>query len=468
VGKKKTRKNGGRQNVHAARNRPKPTSFAPRAMSSAAGQSVSGSGEDAAAQPIPAQPYASFLDLDLDRDLHVGRDLHRSAPAPLQAAAPPALSGRPPVRAAHLSRHTPTDSPREMPEPPAASDSHSPSWSEAIGEVDPGVAATYWTDSADHHTNGDLHIRFTGVRTDAATPLGEQDRFDRVTRVGPLPKTSGRVSVTARVRGVNPGTWRIDAAPFDPARSTSTGDAQIIETRTRLWPLAYGPGVRVWSWPILVALGAVLALVMQAVLLTRTGGEPAGILGVSLLACALGVVGAKGWYLLLHRQPLRQFARAGACIQGFLVVALAVLALGGYALGLQVGTLLDVTTPGLFLGMAVGRPGCFLTGCCAGRPTASRWGLWSSNRMIGIRRLPVQLLEAVAALAIGVVTLVLVVTMDAGAGAVFVGAVAAYTLVRQLLFPLRADPHTRRGRHVTIALCLALLVAVVVWAVWSA
>ena len=46
-------------------------------------------------------------------------------------------------------------------------------------------------------------------------------------------------------------------------------------------------------------------------------------------------------------------------------------------------------------------------------------------------------------------------------GAVFVGALAAYTFCRQLLFPMRADSHTRAGRRATMAVCAVVLVAVV-------
>jgi redox-sensing transcriptional repressor len=40
------------------------------------------------------------------------------------------------------------------------------------------------------------------------------------------------------------------------------------------------------------------------------------------------------------------------------------------------------------LGLAVGRVGCFFTGCCASRSSASRWALWSSNRSVGLRTRP--------------------------------------------------------------------------------
>jgi phosphatidylglycerol:prolipoprotein diacylglycerol transferase len=135
--------------------------------------------------------------------------------------------------------------------------------------------------------------------------------------------------------------------------------------------------------------------------------------------------------------------------------------MGALLLRLPVGTLLDVTTPGVFLGMALGRPGCFLTGCCAGRPTGSRWGLRSSGRRLAVRRFPVQLVEAGVALALGAVTLALVLTVRLPIpGVIFVGALAAYTLARQLLFPLRTESRTTTGRVITMLACVLVLVAV--------
>jgi phosphatidylglycerol---prolipoprotein diacylglyceryl transferase len=94
----------------------------------------------------------------------------------------------------------------------------------------------------------------------------------------------------------------------------------------------------------------------------------------------------------------------------------------------------------LFFAVAIGRLGCFLTGCCAGRVTSSRWGIWSSDRRIGARRIPTQLLESGAGLLIGVTALPLtLIHMRAVHGAVFVAAFAVYLAVRHLLVRLRAE-----------------------------
>ncbi len=126
-----------------------------------------------------------------------------------------------------------------------------------------------------------------------------------------------------------------------------------------------------------------------------------------------------------------------------------------------------MTAPGLMFGMAVGRYGCFFGGCCAGRPTASRWGLWSSDRRVGVRRIPTQLLESTLALLVGIAALLAHTFAEPRpAGVVFVGSMAAYTLGRQLLFPLRdRPPRPAWCRILVLALCAGVVVADVAVAV---
>ena len=339
-----------------------------------------------------------------------------------------------------------------------------------LADVEPqGLAATYSFDAPATGGPYSVAIRFAGTHVGARAggngKPGARDRFERTERVEGLAAGVGRVAITTRVQGVNAGEWRVTARPVTQpgaaAQATSL-PRRVIATRTVLGQLAQGPAVRLTAWPLLVGLGAVVAVALQAWLAARAGINVAAVLALSLVGCLLGFVGGKVWYLVLHRKHPRTFLTAGACIQGFLVVALGAVALGATLLRLPVGTLLDATTPGIFFGMALGRPGCFLTGCCAGRPTSSRWGLRSSDRRLVVRRFPVQLLEAAAALAIGAVTLALVLMVQPlTPGAIFVGALAAYTFCRQLLFPLRTESHTSRGRTVTMIACGLVLAGAV-------
>jgi len=104
--------------------------------------------------------------------------------------------------------------------------------------------------------------------------------------------------------------------------------------------------------------------------------------------------------------------------------------------------------------MAIGRRGCFLHGCCTGRVTGSRWGIWASDGRVGARRAPTQQLESLACLMIGLAAVLLVLHAPRpAAGTVFVGALAAYTVVRQLLLPYRAE--ARRSAFGRLASLLA-------------
>jgi phosphatidylglycerol:prolipoprotein diacylglycerol transferase len=183
---------------------------------------------------------------------------------------------------------------------------------------------------------------------------------------------------------------------------------------------------------------------------------------LSLGAVAAGVAGGKGWFVVLHRGRVRD----GWCIQGFIAGAVAVVTAAALAgPGVPAGAYLAATVTALLIGMAVGRPGCFWAGCCVGRPTAGRRGIWASDRRLGCRREPAQLLEALAALVIGLGMICVVLAEGLGrSGPAALGGLAAYTLSRQFILGLRADPprRWRYGRSVTIALAVIALVTSVV------
>jgi len=201
------------------------------------------------------------------------------------------------------------------------------------------------------------------------------------------------------------------------------------------------PGARLGAWPALVGTGTVLALVIQSLLAPGLGLPLSRLLSLSLVACILGLLGAKGYYLATHPHERRSLLTSGMSVQGFVLVAVATMLGGSLILGLSPGPVLDSMAPSLLLGLMVGRLGCLLGGCCAGRPTSSRWGVWSSDRSLGVRRIPVQLFESSLAGVLGAIALVAVSLLGArGGGLVFVAAFAAYTAGRQLLFPLRDIP----------------------------
>jgi phosphatidylglycerol:prolipoprotein diacylglycerol transferase len=354
------------------------------------------------------------------------------------------------------------------------------------------LVATGWFDSGDGGEPYSATVRFTGRRAGqhgmprARNTFVQEEIIDRV-----VPGT-GPVSISTWVYGLEPGEWSVSA---DLIRvSTGTGGAgpaarsRPIGSRTvhpaawswRRWavstvpgttlktrwallaPLARIPAVLPGSYPFLAVLGTFVALAIQSAILANEGLPVSRSLVVSLLAIASGLVGAKLWYAALH--PDESIIKGGWAVDGFLVVAPVVAVASVLAFDLPIGAFLDASTPGMFFAVAIGRIGCFLTGCCAGRATTSRWGVWSSDRRVGARRIPVQLVESAAGLAIGTASLVPVLREAQPVhGFIFVAAIAAYAVVRQVLLRVRAEQRrSSRSLPLTAGVVAVVLVLVAV------
>lgn len=321
------------------------------------------------------------------------------------------------------------------------------------------LAITAWYAApSGRRTTTPLAVRFSGELQEARSDetLGNDTfvydtTFEDVSGPGP-------VALTARIRDLTPGTWSVRAelsasrggkragAPtwrpeslpvtswsLRPRREPSS--ACSLQTRLPLFAVA--PGVAPFVWAVAAIAGIAAGLAVQQVVAARIHPVAGPVLGISLAGIAAGVIGAKIWFVVLHRAERRA---EGWCIQGFLTGFVLVAGLYLLAGGYSVGPYLASAAPGLLLGLAVGRVGCFFAGCCYGRPTSARWGVWSSNQRVGTKRIPTQLIESGLALAVAAVAGATVGVGWSSSGWVFVAAVAAYTAVRQAILPLRGEP----------------------------
>lgn len=351
------------------------------------------------------------------------------------------------------------------------------SWncSQLDGMEPQGLGVTYWFDAAPTGDPYPVSVRFTGRRVIEDGQRGPRDSFETVRTIQRVLPGSGRIAVTTRVPGVPPGTWEVTATPVTakpaagsppPPRPPVPMPSGSSEGTTAFLPVVNvrAPGVRIGAWPALVGLGFVAAMILQWVLAGQRDLPAGRLLLVSVIGALIGIVGAKVYYLATHRGENTKAITAGMSVQGFVIGAISSIVLGSWLAGIPVGAMLDVIAPGLLLGMTIGRLGCFFGGCCVGLPTASRWGIWSSDRGIGVRRIPVQLFESAMAGTVATATLLAVVLLDPAVdGLLFVAGFSAYTFGRQVLFPLRGIPRkTSYGRPVTMVVTgLALIGSVV-------
>src|SRR6266704_3427143 len=345
---------------------------------------------------------------------------------------------RRPRRASGSSGQTAGKPPREQP-PPAGRESAGCAEGAAQQVTGPAVTATCWLDPESAGQPYPATVSFSGRRIGGSRKPREGDRFERLETVDPVVPGSGPVSVTTKVPEITAGEWiiwakpaagpsqrgRIRALPEHPQADrfsvmrflwTKGNPVAAGNTGTRVTTkaagFATGPGLIPASWLPLVAVGVIVALAVQAVLAARAHLSVGAAVAVTLAACLAGAAGAKIWFVALNRRRVDGLATQGLCIQGFIAGFVAVLIPGVVLAGLPAGTFFDVSAPGLFFGMAIGRQGCFLHGCCVGRITASRWAIWASDGRVGARRAPTQQLESLACLVIGLAALLLVLPIS--------------------------------------------------------
>ncbi|WP_199421612.1 prolipoprotein diacylglyceryl transferase family protein [Actinotalea solisilvae] len=336
----------------------------------------------------------------------------------------------------------------------------------ALGQLMPhALGMTYWFDAPTTPGPHKVVLRLTGRRLDVDHDRVAADDFVTTTTLSGIEQGSGRIALTHRVAGKAAGRWHVTADAVALPEGADHSEAVRLPSAERVGvstfaPVAFmrAPGVVLGSWPAMVGLGVLLALVVQNTLARAHGLPPGRLLLLALVASLLGAVGARAYYRLTHRKERGGVGLAGMSVQGFVIVATATFVVGGALQGAPVGHLLDGTIPALLVGQGVGRLGCLLAGCCAGNPTLSRWAIWSSDRRVAARRVPVQLMESAAAGALALVAAVISAQAPSPGGLLFAAGVAAYVAVRQLLFPLRGIPRsTPYGRQATLLLALVVL-----------
>lgn len=383
-------------------------------------------------------------------------------PTPSPASTPAPAPPRQPISLPALARLSGSRDPQQGLE-------FTPPLLKVLEDLEPqAIGLTYWFTAPSGPESRHVTVRFSGQRLDVEGDPTDADAFVATATYANVQPGSGPIALTHRIVGKASGRWKVAAEGMATSRGGDHRNAVRLPPaegigRSTLTPGAKmrAPGVVPGSWPFLVSLGFILAMIVLN-LLARNSGMPVGtILALAAAAGALGLGGAKVYYWLTHRGEDRAAGLAGLSLQGFIITAMAVLGLGGWVLGVPIGSLLDAAIPALLAGQSVGRLGCIFAGCCSGLPTTSRWAIWGSDRRIGTRRIPVQALESASAAFLAVATGVIAWRVQPEpAGFLFLGGLSAYLIVRQVLFPLRGLPRaTRYGRTVMLIVAPVVLVA---------
>ena len=142
------------------------------------------------------------------------------------------------------------------------------------------------------------------------------------------------------------------------------------------------------TYGFLLASAFLAALWFSAQAARREDIDKAAVydLGVTIAISAL--LGAKLLFLLTEFRyyaahpgeilSLTTLRSGGVYYGGFILAAIAGIWMS-WRKGLPVWKVADLCAPGIALGQAIGRLGCFAAGCCYGKPTSQPWGLFSAT-----------------------------------------------------------------------------------------
>jgi phosphatidylglycerol:prolipoprotein diacylglycerol transferase len=239
------------------------------------------------------------------------------------------------------------------------------------------------------------------------------------------------------------------------------------------------------TYGFLVSLGVLLGLWISVRNSERLGidGEKAWNLGILVVLC--GIVGAKVLYVIndwssYASHPGDIFSintlQAGGVFSGGLIAAFAAAAWYVHRHHMPAFGTCDAFAPGLALGHAIGRVGCFAAGCCYGKPTHHFWGVTFTNPLaysitgtpLNIPLEPTQLFESAVELA-NFFFLMWLLRRRKFEGQVFGSFLFIYGIARFFLEYLRDDPGRGSvfGGAITgtqlIAICLVIGGGLIWW-----
>src|SRR5260221_3899738 len=98
------------------------------------------------------------------------------------------------------------------------------------------LAVTYWFDPAPHVGPYPVTVRFSGRRIDVKGRLSPGDRFVQDETIEEVVPGSGPISLTTRVRGINPGEWLVTARMLGAAHPAH-GPREQGDASPMAWPL---------------------------------------------------------------------------------------------------------------------------------------------------------------------------------------------------------------------------------------
>ncbi len=165
------------------------------------------------------------------------------------------------------------------------------------------------------------------------------------------------------------------------------------------------------SYGVAMAVAFLVGILLARRRARGVGLNPDIIIDMAFFVIILSILGARGAYVAArwdwfgrHLSQVPRIWDGGLALYGGVVVGVVTGLLFFRKRGVDVWLAADVVTPSLALGVAIGRIGCFLNGCCFGEPCDLPWavqfpaGSYADVTFHGLAVHPTQLYASLSAL----------------------------------------------------------------------
>ena len=221
---------------------------------------------------------------------------------------------------------------------------------------------------------------------------------------------------------------------------------------------SFGP-VHLYSYGVLVAIGVLGAVSLIRANAPRVSIEPLTVVDLATTTVISGFAGARILYVLQQWEYFRgslidmvKIWEGGIVLYGGLIGGLIGFSIFIWLKRLPFLSLLDIFVPGLALAQGFGRIGCFLNGCCYGKPSSVFWAV--SFPFLDHKVHPTQLYEALFCFALSFALLALL-RLKFRSGTVAFVYFIAYPVGRFFLEFLRGD-NPKVLLNLTLSQCLSI------------
>jgi len=203
------------------------------------------------------------------------------------------------------------------------------------------------------------------------------------------------------------------------------------------------------TYGLLIAIGFIAGLIVAVRIGKRHGIDSQYIMDLGLILIISGVIGSRIFYVLLNvsyylKNPfdVLKLWQGGLVFSGGLLGAVIAGAFYIRRHGYDIWQMGDIFAPAIVIAQAIGRVGCFMAGCCYGKPTSLPWGATFTNpesiAPLHIPLHPTQLYDSLSNF------IIFIIVMSLGArkkfnGQVFIWFLILHSTARLLIEKFRGD-----------------------------